>query len=486
MTPFFKCCNYPKVRLPSIAPHPHSHRLTSPLTDDARKDVEYEPRAQGYHPQHHRRLYHGSRLVITSIDPVLTSLYHALTCSMSGYWMPFSCAKAVCATFCHHIAGALIPIFGPQFPSECVLPDAPDHGRMCIDPAVVAEATLEAEGFRRLYAEQACMAVAISPREQQQRRNNNFQDRMNRPYNSSSPYQSRQRFRGGHLPDSPYGTDTEEYDGCSGAETELRGTGLYRFDQRRYPYTPAPTAPAPTSTGWTAANDQHQHPRYQPSDRHVFHEARSRDEQYDHANPFLSALPRLPEHTPQASPSQPRHYLPAVQPRHCNTPAAQLLLAGPQFLPSAAPPTPVMSPKRPRAAFESADADHDYDGGESHVGSSPTTSRVGPRVGQDVRGREEEYKLYRHQHSRSDLQLPPIGVSVTATVAERNAALLLMNLSVTEGRGGVGAKDEGEKQTEKKPGGSQPWATVLSKAVTSFDSCQDDRPAKRKRRTISI
>lgn len=45
-----------------------------------------------------------------------------------GYWMPYRCAKAVCATFCYHIAGALIPLFGESFPSECIPPTLPSLG----------------------------------------------------------------------------------------------------------------------------------------------------------------------------------------------------------------------------------------------------------------------------------------------------------------------------------------------------------------------
>ncbi|OIW31621.1 hypothetical protein CONLIGDRAFT_233262 [Coniochaeta ligniaria NRRL 30616] len=444
MTPFFKCCNYPK---------------TTPAK-------------------------------MLNMNPGLRDITHSITggsIMAQGYWMPFSCAKAVCATFCHHIAGALIPIFGPQFPSDCVHPDTPDHGRMCIDPVVVAEATLEADGFRRLYAEQASLVAPLSPRQSHPRRHNNSQDRIHRPYNSSSPYQSRQHFRGRDLPDSPYNTDTEEYDRFSGPETALRHADLYRSGQSRYTHTPVPTSrggqtAASTSTGWTPSNNQNQHTRYRPTDRHVFHGEQPRDQQHDHANPFLSALPRLPEHTPQSSPSQPRHYLPAVQPRHCNAPAAQLLLAGSQYITSAAPPTPVMSPKRPRAAFESTDTDLECDGGECHVGSSPATScaRHGLRDG------EGAYHLYRHQHSRSDLQLPPIGVSVTATVAERNAALLLMNLSIPEGRDSINTADGSEKQTEKKAGGSLPGVTLFNQVLTGFKPSHDDRPAKKQRRTISI
>ncbi len=64
--------------------------------------------------------------------------------------MPYSCARAVCTTFCHHIAGALIPIFGPDFPAECLPPHLSDYGRMVIDPELVVAAADEADRMRRL------------------------------------------------------------------------------------------------------------------------------------------------------------------------------------------------------------------------------------------------------------------------------------------------------------------------------------------------
>jgi len=141
-----------------------------------------------------------------------------------------------------------------------------------------------------------------------------------------------------------------------------------------------------------------------------------------------------------------------------------------------------MSPKRPRATFESTDTDHEYDGGESHVGSSPATSRTG----REVRDGEEEYRRHRrHDYSRSDIQLPPIGVAMAASVAERNAALLLMNLSVTDGSGGLGARDDNGKAEENKLSGGVACATVKM-GSRGFETCVDERPAKRTRRTISI
>ncbi|KAH8912060.1 hypothetical protein BR93DRAFT_56900 [Coniochaeta sp. PMI_546] len=400
--------------------------------------------------------------------------------------MPFSCAKAVCATFCRNIAGALIPIFGPQFPSECVHPDAPDHGRMCIDPAVVAEATVEAEGYRRLYAEQISRAAPTSPRHPHQHQHNNFQDRIPRQYTSSSSYQFRQHLRGGDLPDSPYTTDADEYEGFSGSESALQDADVYRLHQSRYPYTPIPTFRAvqtagPTSTGWTASNHLDQDTRHGPSDHHASHGAQCRDQQHDHANPFLSALPRLPEHIPQSSPSQRRHYRPVVQRRHCKTSATRLLLAGSEHIGLAAPPTPVMSPKRPRAVFESTVTGHGGDSDQSYVGSRQLTSFVG----RGPRDSEGAHQSHRDLCSRPELRLPAIGVSVTATIAERNAALLLMNLSMTESIDGVNTAGSGEKHTVKA-GGSLPWATVLHDAVSEVELSPDDRPVKKQRRTISV
>lgn len=65
--------------------------------------------------------------------------------------MPYRCARAVCATFCHKIAGALIPLFGPSFPSECA--PAPFNSTHCkgmvISQQVILKATEEVEKYRQ-------------------------------------------------------------------------------------------------------------------------------------------------------------------------------------------------------------------------------------------------------------------------------------------------------------------------------------------------
>ncbi|CAK7235200.1 hypothetical protein SBRCBS47491_009211 [Sporothrix bragantina] len=108
MTPFFKCCKYSK---------------TTPAK-------------------------------MLNLNPGLRDITHSITggsIMAQGYWMPFTCAKAVCATFCYHIAGALIPIFGPDFPSECLPPQSTDFARMVIDQALVIEATRETHIMREIY-----------------------------------------------------------------------------------------------------------------------------------------------------------------------------------------------------------------------------------------------------------------------------------------------------------------------------------------------
>ncbi|KAL7921145.1 transcription regulator HTH, apses-type DNA-binding domain-containing protein [Trichoderma austrokoningii] len=71
--------------------------------------------------------------------------------SAQGYWMPYRCARAVCATFCQKIAGALIPLFGPSFPSECAPAsfNSTHCKSMVIGQQIILEATAEVERYRR-------------------------------------------------------------------------------------------------------------------------------------------------------------------------------------------------------------------------------------------------------------------------------------------------------------------------------------------------
>ena len=65
MTPFFKCCKYSKVS--GTRTRRDSIELT--LTDNTGQDAEYEPRAEGDHPQYHWWLHHGSGWAILLSGP---------------------------------------------------------------------------------------------------------------------------------------------------------------------------------------------------------------------------------------------------------------------------------------------------------------------------------------------------------------------------------------------------------------------------------
>lgn len=298
--------------------------------------------------------------------------------------MPFSCAKAVCATFCHHIAGALIPIFGPEFPSGCIHPESPDHGRMIIDATIVAEATREAELFRRIYTAQSNPPSSSSPRPHRRS--------LRLPNYDNSQYDSRQRFRKGMIIDSPYATDTDN-DGPSGPETFRPD-----FAPTRYQFSSIPPLRTSIATSrWRAANHYHPpHPHPHPAPQSQFYRD---DQQYPGTNPWLSAVPRFATFGQRRQPPPSSHPI--------------------QGAPLASPQSPLWGSKRPA---EYMDADYEYDAGESQAGSSPTTSRG------DIRDDEDH-------HPRP--KLPPI--STVSSGAEKNAALLLMNLSMAE------AEKDGEK-----------------------------------------
>lgn len=139
--------------------------------------------------------------------------------------MPYQCARAVCATFCHHIAGALIPIFGPDFPSICIPPGAPDHARMIIDPATISQSTREADYHRRVYSSMIPATGTMSPPRHHRH--------VLRPgYEDGGAFQPCPRVRRPFLTrDHPYGIDT---DGEVSPVTDRSGGA-----HDRYSYPPA-------------------------------------------------------------------------------------------------------------------------------------------------------------------------------------------------------------------------------------------------------
>lgn len=51
--------------------------------------------------------------------------------------MPFEAARAVAATFCFRIRYVLTPIFGLDFPAQCIAPGAPGYDSMHISPKII-------------------------------------------------------------------------------------------------------------------------------------------------------------------------------------------------------------------------------------------------------------------------------------------------------------------------------------------------------------
>ena len=63
--------------------------------------------------------------------------------------MPYDAAKAIAATFCYDIRFALTPVFGADFPSQCLSREQPGFSKFFIDPAIVQKCIADTDRFRR-------------------------------------------------------------------------------------------------------------------------------------------------------------------------------------------------------------------------------------------------------------------------------------------------------------------------------------------------
>ncbi|KFX89286.1 hypothetical protein V490_07109 [Pseudogymnoascus sp. VKM F-3557] len=220
ITPFFKCCNYSK---------------TIPAK-------------------------------MLNMNPGLKEITHSITggaLAAQGYWMPYPCAMALCATFCTNIAGALIPIFGPSFPSQCTPNESPLCGRMIIDPSVIIHGTTEAIAFRSA----AMLGPTSNPSSSTpQNPTPSPSQRTVRTIDSVSP-----RSAPNDCPLAHENATRKPKPKCRGpirgesTDTESETCMPYqKFDRAQISspptpmtaYTPLPSSPASgyTSSGWTAAN----------------------------------------------------------------------------------------------------------------------------------------------------------------------------------------------------------------------------------------
>ncbi|KAI0380085.1 hypothetical protein F5Y04DRAFT_282214 [Hypomontagnella monticulosa] len=393
MTPFFKCCKYPK---------------TTPAK-------------------------------MLNLNPGLKEITHSITggsIMAQGYWMPYQCAKAVCATFCHNIAGALIPIFGPDFPGLCAPSEAPEYGRMVIDQNIVIQTAREAEHFRRLYSNALASSTAnggsggrVSPIRDRRHIFRGFFDDPRQSHQHPHPHQQHHHHhyrrppirRTFPTPDTPYATDTDS--DMSPVVAEQRGSIGHH---EHVPYSPLPLPQPhqslrPTSNGWTPANavlsPQHHH----HSHPHPHYEAQG-------PSPWLSAVPRFTT----AAHIPPYQLQPQSRPPHQQ--------------PQQHPPQPWRGgSKRPAEHVEG-----EYEYAERHRGSSVSngtnrTITAAPLTAipiiRDNRTspREDPYN-YGKDKPPSAATEAAITDPTAVPGADKNAALLLMNLSFRDARGrGSGA-----------------------------------------------
>ncbi|KAL5612571.1 uncharacterized protein BROUX77_002727 [Berkeleyomyces rouxiae] len=217
-------------------------------------------------------------------NPGLKDITHSITGGTilaQGYWMPYECAKSICATFCHRIAGALVPLFGPQFPQQCVPPDAPEFGHMVINPSIIAKAAQQAEVYRHDYS-LISSTRHLSPKA-----------------NSLSPGHSRRVARItpdspylGRAIDSPYTTETEEDSLASPAgEYDSKILGPRRSARgNEYSSCAFSFPPAPTSNGWTTINSSYSCANKDTRQSPVMF---SRDASCEPRLPHLGHTPRL-------------------------------------------------------------------------------------------------------------------------------------------------------------------------------------------------
>ncbi|KAH6632635.1 hypothetical protein F5144DRAFT_257115 [Chaetomium tenue] len=224
-----------------------------------------------------------------NLNPGLKDITYSITggsIKAQGYWMPYSCAKAICATFCYDIAGALIPLFGPHFPFECIPKKAHGYGRMSISPEIVEQARNDAIA---LFKPAAALpsprpSRSVSPLPSQR------STRTAEPYDYHSDYDRRP------LP-SPY-TDTDVDCRRMSERHGHRVLGMAPpwISEPRPPMDSVAVPTPQSSPAWTAVNrppSQTSTAYHNRGISHLHEELLSLNVTAT-ANPWLSAVPRSP------------------------------------------------------------------------------------------------------------------------------------------------------------------------------------------------
>lgn len=325
--------------------------------------------------------------------------------------MPYSCALAICLTFCDPISGGLIPLFGPDFPRRCVPSNSPLYGRMVIDPSIIATSTQEAQRFRAHYSSHAPSRVPTPISTAASTANDSDVSPRSQPLDSplSSPKDTlhtkgkrqRLRLKRAFTGDSMYSTSETDYDSCN---TSPRTEGYMTASSPISPasYTSSSRHGDGTSrTPWS--------PAYLPSSNMPAFQSPTRQPQRHRAvaspdaSPWLSAIPR------SVLPSSP---VKRVREEAWRSPGL----------------------KRRFAESEESDRDADYDGEESDVGSGSSngdTKVIGGKSGGGEPGADQTGRR--------------LAVDIEADAdADKKAAWLLMKLSVRDANVGVSSSGQGD------------------------------------------
>lgn len=318
---------------------------------------------------------------------------------------------------------------------------------MAIDPAIVAESGREADMYRRVFANANAVNVnGHLPLHPQQMHHYSHGPALPSPTSIPSPRLAR---RGLHRHGSPYDYERDRVD-FGGRVCFKRGLDSPHATEsdpeihigpetpslphaphhRSMPYSPMSP---PRSSGWTVANHpghSHSSSSTSPNSHHPNNFAE--DFLYPGGpNPLLSAIPRF-SHVSRLDHYQTSQRLPPV-PR---TPAAAWTTS-----------------KRP-APDPEAGPEFDYDGQSE---SSSATTTVTTATTRASGGRERDHNNNRGREEEVVLPSSVLPHAAAATTGvEKNAALLLMNLSVRdhrevrcrderEGGGGGGRAPEGDR-----------------------------------------
>lgn len=241
--------------------------------------------------------------------------------------MPYACARAVCATFCYQIAGALIPLFGPDFPSECISPGEPRYGIMIIKPELINDTMRKAHELYQRYGNWGGPSTSSSPARRPARPvSSRHQERHHYTPYPNQDHRDRQqqqqrvgRSRRGYFDDNSY-DNRQQLRVISAPQTPASewASHLPRPSAGSHPGVPTSTHPSytyserpPHRSAWTAVNNQ---PPSNSLDRYSLKRPLPLSEPEDSVshsdwsprskapNPWLTAIPRSPQRTTASSP----------------------------------------------------------------------------------------------------------------------------------------------------------------------------------------